>query len=147
MNGHRIKPKYMAQLKGRPPTFVLLANRAEHMPESYRRYLINGLRESFDLPGVPIRLVVRKSSNPFAEGAEAAAPAERAKPRFAVRADAAKAVAATAQGAKAGEGGKPKPKPRPRAAFKPGPKPAHPGRVRAKPVGSAPKPRPKRPSR
>ena len=40
-----------------------------------------------------------------------------------------------------------KPKPRPRAAFKPGPKPAHPGRVRAKPVGSAPKPRPKRPTR
>lgn len=146
VNGHRIKPKYMAQLKGRPPTFVLLANRAEHMPESYRRYLINGLRESFDLPGVPIRLVVRKSSNPFAEGAEAATPAERSKPRFAVRAEAAQAGAPRAEKAKAGEG-KPKPKPRPRAAFKPGPKPAHPGRVRAKPVGSAPKPRPKRPTR
>jgi GTP-binding protein len=142
----------MAQLKGRPPTFVLLANRAEHMPESYRRYLINGLRESFDLPGVPIRLVVRKSSNPFAEGEDAGAPAERSKPRYAAKADAAKAGAAKAaaakgEGAKAGEGGKPKPKPRPRAAFKPGPKPAHPGRVRAKPVGSAPKPRPKRPGR
>jgi GTPase len=65
--GKRIKPRYMAQMKTRPPTFVLLASRAEEMPETYKRYLINELREAFDLPGVPIRLVLRQGKNPFAE--------------------------------------------------------------------------------
>lgn len=65
--GKRIKPRYMAQMKTRPPTFVLLASRAEDMPETYRRYLINGLREAFDLPGVPIRLVLRQGKNPFSD--------------------------------------------------------------------------------
>ena len=71
MNGKRIKPKYMSQIKARPPTFVLFASRAEHLPEQYRRYLINSLRESFDLPGVPIRVSIRANKNPFvdAEGA------------------------------------------------------------------------------
>jgi GTPase len=68
VNGRRIKPKYMAQTKARPPTFVLFASRAEHLPDSYRRYLINSLRESFDLPGVPIRVSIRANKNPFAEG-------------------------------------------------------------------------------
>jgi GTP-binding protein len=55
----------MAQTKARPPTFVLMASRAEAMPEQYKRYLINNLRESFDLPGTPIRLsVMSGSENP-----------------------------------------------------------------------------------
>jgi GTPase len=66
VNGRRIRPKYMAQTKARPPTFVLFASRAEHLPDSYRRYLINSLRESFDLPGVPIRVSIRANKNPFA---------------------------------------------------------------------------------
>jgi GTP-binding protein len=65
--GKRIKPRYMAQMKTRPPTFVLMASRADDMPETYKRYLINELREAFDLPGVPIRLVLRQGKNPFAE--------------------------------------------------------------------------------
>jgi GTP-binding protein len=70
VGGKRIKPKYMAQLKGRPPTFVLFASRAEQMPEQYRRYLINGLRESFDLPGVPIRITIKSGKNPYADEGE-----------------------------------------------------------------------------
>lgn len=70
VNGKRIKPKYMAQLKGRPPTFVLFASRADHLPDSYRRYLINSLRESFDLPGVPIRISIKANRNPYAEESE-----------------------------------------------------------------------------
>ncbi len=68
VGGHRIKPKYMAQLKARPPTFVLFASRAESLPDQYRRYLINSLRESFDLPGVPIRITIKSGKNPFIEG-------------------------------------------------------------------------------
>jgi GTP-binding protein len=68
VGGHRIKPKYMAQLKARPPTFVLFASRAESLPDQYRRYLINSLRESFDLPGVPIRITIKSGKNPFTEG-------------------------------------------------------------------------------
>jgi GTPase len=76
VNGRRIRPKYMAQTKARPPTFVLFASRAEHLPDSYRRYLINSLRESFDLPGVPIRVSIRANKNPFAgeDGEGGAAP-------------------------------------------------------------------------
>jgi GTP-binding protein len=60
----------MAQMKTRPPTFVLMASRAEEMPETYKRYLINELREAFDLPGVPIRLVLRQGKNPFTDKRE-----------------------------------------------------------------------------
>lgn len=70
VDGRRIKPKYMAQTKARPPTFVLFASRAPHLPDSYRRYLINSLRESFDLPGVPIRITIKSGANPYAEGGE-----------------------------------------------------------------------------
>lgn len=66
-DGKRIKPRYMAQMKTRPPTFVLMASRAEMMPETYKRYLLNEMREAFDLPGVPIRLVLRQNKNPFDE--------------------------------------------------------------------------------
>ncbi|MEO1039457.1 MAG: ribosome biogenesis GTPase Der [Pseudomonadota bacterium] len=65
VDGRRVRPKYMAQTKGRPPTFVLMCSRASHLPESYKRYLINGLREAFELPGVPIRLIVKSGKNPF----------------------------------------------------------------------------------
>ena len=75
VDGKRIKPKYMAQTKARPPTFVLMASRAEAMPEQYKRYLINGLRESFDLPGTPIRLNVKSAgANPYAEGGAKSGP-------------------------------------------------------------------------
>jgi GTP-binding protein len=67
VNGHRVKPKYMAQTKARPPTFVLFASRADKLPESYRRYLINSIRQSFDLPGTPIRITVKSGANPYAE--------------------------------------------------------------------------------
>ena len=63
--GRRIKPKYISQTKTRPPTFVLKCSRADKLPESYRRYLINGLREDFDLPGIPIRLIIKADENPY----------------------------------------------------------------------------------
>lgn len=62
-----MKIRYMTQVKARPPTFVLWVNRADEWPESYLRYLTNGLRDSFDLKGVPIRLLMRQSKNPFAD--------------------------------------------------------------------------------
>ena len=65
VQGRRINPKYMAQTKSRPPTFVLFASRASQLPDSYRRYLVNGIRQSFDLPGVPIRLTVKSGANPY----------------------------------------------------------------------------------
>jgi GTP-binding protein len=67
VDGRRLKPKYMAQIKSRPPTFVLFANRASQLPDSYRRYLVNSLRQSFDLPGTPIRLTVKSGRNPYAD--------------------------------------------------------------------------------
>ena len=68
VQGRRIKPKYMAQTKARPPTFVLFCSRADQLPESYRRYMVNAIRQSFDLPGVPIRLTVKSSAkNPYAD--------------------------------------------------------------------------------
>ncbi len=66
-DGKRVKPRYMAQMKTRPPTFVLIASRAEDMPEPYKRYLLNELRESFDLPGIPLRLVLKGQKNPFVD--------------------------------------------------------------------------------
>ena len=82
VNGKRMKPKYMAQTKARPPTFVLMASRANQISESYRRYLVNSLRESFDLPGVPIRLTVKGGKNPYMEGERSRAPVDPAiKPK------------------------------------------------------------------
>lgn len=65
--GRAINLKYMSQVKSRPPTFAVFSSRAEEVPTAYRRYLVNGLRESFDLPGVPIRLFMRARKNPFAD--------------------------------------------------------------------------------
>jgi GTP-binding protein len=78
-----VKPKYMAQTKARPPTFVLFASRADQLPDSYRRYLINSLRESFDMPGTPMRLTVKSNSkNPYDEaGAKKPAGPKRTAPR------------------------------------------------------------------
>lgn len=67
VSGRRIKLRYMTQVKARPPSFVLFCSRAEAVPEAYKRYLINGLREAFDMPGTPIRLTLREKENPYAE--------------------------------------------------------------------------------
>ncbi|MFL1875232.1 ribosome biogenesis GTPase Der [Hansschlegelia beijingensis] len=63
--GKRIKLRYGTQAKARPPSFVLFGTRTNELPESYVRYLVNGLRETFDLPGVPIRLSFRTPENPY----------------------------------------------------------------------------------
>ncbi|WP_024277100.1 ribosome biogenesis GTPase Der [Xanthobacter sp. 126] len=67
VSGRRIKLRYMTQPKARPPSFVLFCSRTDAVPESYIRYLVNGIRETFDLPGVPIRLTLREKDNPYAE--------------------------------------------------------------------------------
>jgi GTP-binding protein len=67
ISGGRIKLRYMTQPKARPPSFVLFGTRTSVLPESYVRYLVNGLREAFDLPGVPIRLAFREADNPYAK--------------------------------------------------------------------------------
>ena len=67
VEGKRIKLRYMTQAKARPPTFVVFGTRAETLPEDYRRYLVNSLRETFELPGTPVRLQLRGTKNPFAE--------------------------------------------------------------------------------
>ncbi len=64
--GGRIKLRYMTQAKARPPSFVLFGTRTKALPESYVRYLVNGMREAFDLPGVPIRVAFREAKNPYA---------------------------------------------------------------------------------
>jgi GTP-binding protein len=63
--GRRIKIRYMTQVKARPPHFALFGNQLDSLPESYLRYLINGLREAFDLPGTPIRMSMRTGDNPY----------------------------------------------------------------------------------
>lgn len=63
--GRSVRIRYATQAKARPPTIALFAPRADHIPESYLRYLINGLREVFDLQGVPIRMHLRKGKNPY----------------------------------------------------------------------------------
>jgi GTP-binding protein len=63
--GKRIKLRYMTQIKTRPPTFALFAAKGEDLPDAYHRYLMNGIRETFDLEGVPLRLLLKKSDNPF----------------------------------------------------------------------------------
>lgn len=67
ISGRRVKLRYMTQANARPPTFVVFCSQPKALPASYSRYLVNGLRESFDLPGVPIRLNLRKGKNPYAK--------------------------------------------------------------------------------
>ncbi|HVY35552.1 MAG TPA: ribosome biogenesis GTPase Der [Caulobacteraceae bacterium] len=147
VNGKRIKPKYMAQTKARPPTFVLFATRADQLPETYRRYLINSIRESFDLPGVPIRVTIKSGSNPYAaeEGARPwLADQGRGGPTVSARmpntkpskARAAKTLAAKTfaeKGAKAAPGAKSTPRPKPASNPKP------PARFKAEPGGKSAK--------
>ena len=68
VSGRRLKLRYVTQAKARPPTFVVFGTRAERLPEDYRRYLVNGLRQVFELPGTPIRLQLRGTRNPYVEG-------------------------------------------------------------------------------
>ncbi|QPH53738.1 ribosome biogenesis GTPase Der [Pontivivens ytuae] len=65
--GRRIRLRYMTQAKTRPPTFIVFASLPEDLPASYKRFLVNGLRRDFDLPGTPIRLEFRKRDNPYAD--------------------------------------------------------------------------------
>jgi GTP-binding protein len=64
--GRRVKIRFMTQASARPPTFVAFCARPEALPPAYLRYLTNSLRDTFDLPGVPIRIKLRKGDNPFA---------------------------------------------------------------------------------
>jgi GTP-binding protein len=66
VSGRRIRINYVTQPKTRPPTFVAFCTRADALPDAYRRYLVNSLRDTFDLPGTPIRLTLREKSNPYA---------------------------------------------------------------------------------
>ena len=65
--GRRLRIRYATQVKARPPTFVLFTSKPDQLPDSYVRYLVNSLRETFDLPGVPIRMHLRAGKNPYAE--------------------------------------------------------------------------------
>ncbi|MDE2341023.1 MAG: ribosome biogenesis GTPase Der, partial [Alphaproteobacteria bacterium] len=65
--GKRIKLRYITQNKTRPPSFVIFGTRVDQLPESYRRYLVNGLRRDLDYGAVPIRLTLRAPKNPYAE--------------------------------------------------------------------------------
>jgi len=67
VQGRRLKLRYITQAKARPPTFVAFGTRAEMMPEEYQRYLVNSLRQAFHLPGVPVRLQLRGTKNPYAD--------------------------------------------------------------------------------
>src|SRR4051812_18526985 len=66
VSGRRLKLNYVTQTKARPPSFVVFCSRADAVPESYLRYLVNGLRAFFDLPGTPVRITLREKANPFA---------------------------------------------------------------------------------
>ena len=63
----RIKMKYITQIKMRPPTFKIFTSKASEVPSTYIKYLVNSLRDDFDLPGVPIRVEVKSSKNPYVD--------------------------------------------------------------------------------
>jgi GTP-binding protein len=67
VDGKRLRLRYMTQANIRPPTFALFASKPGDLPDSYRRYLVNLMRSDFDLPGVPIRMMLRKGKNPYAD--------------------------------------------------------------------------------
>jgi GTP-binding protein len=66
VSGRRLKLNYITQTKARPPTFVIFCTRADAVPDSYQRYLVNDLRQAFDMPGTPIRMILREKKNPYA---------------------------------------------------------------------------------
>jgi GTP-binding protein len=65
VSGRRLRLRYVTQVNTRPPSFALFASKPGELPDSYRRYLVNALRQDFDLPGTPIRLMLRKGANPY----------------------------------------------------------------------------------
>jgi len=65
VSGRSLRLNYITQAKSRPPSFVVFCTRADAVPDAYKRYLTNSLRETFDLPGTPIRLTLREKANPF----------------------------------------------------------------------------------
>jgi len=68
--GKRIKLRYVTQIKTRPPSFVIFGTRVDELPESYRRYLVNGIRRELGFGAVPVRLTLRAPKNPFSKQAE-----------------------------------------------------------------------------
>ncbi|MBU6458365.1 MAG: ribosome biogenesis GTPase Der [Bradyrhizobium sp.] len=66
VSGRRLKLNYITQVKARPPSFVVFCSRADAVPQSYLRYLVNSMREYFELPGTPVRISLREKVNPFA---------------------------------------------------------------------------------
>jgi GTPase len=66
VSGRRLKLNYVTQAKARPPSFILFCSRADAVPQSYLRYLVNSMREFFELPGTPVRITLREKANPFA---------------------------------------------------------------------------------
>ena len=68
--GRRIRIRYITQSKARPPTFAVFASQPTGVPEAYVRYITNGIRDTFDFPGVPIRINLRRQKNPYAPGGE-----------------------------------------------------------------------------
>jgi GTPase len=66
VSGRRLKLNYITQAKARPPSFILFCSRADAVPQSYLRYLVNSLRSFFELPGTPVRISLREKANPFA---------------------------------------------------------------------------------
>ncbi len=67
VSGRHNRLKYITQIKTRPPTFAVWVSRPKELPDSYKRYIVNGLRRDFDIPSVPLRLLVRASKNPYAK--------------------------------------------------------------------------------
>ena len=67
ISGRRVKLRYIAQIKTRPPTFVAQCTHASEVPASYRRYLVNAIREAFGIPAVPIRLILKQPDNPYTD--------------------------------------------------------------------------------
>lgn len=65
VSGRRLRLNYITQVTSRPPTFVVFCTRADAVPDAYKRYLVNSLREAFELPGTPIRLMLREKVNPY----------------------------------------------------------------------------------
>ncbi|KZL11510.1 ribosome biogenesis GTPase Der [Pseudovibrio sp. Ad26] len=65
VSGRRVRLRFMTQPKTRPPHFVVFSSKPDNLPESYTRYLVNGIRERFDIKGTPIRLSYRKGDNPY----------------------------------------------------------------------------------
>ncbi len=65
VSGRRVRIRYMTQGKARPPTFALFGNQLDALPQDYLRYLQNGLRETFNLKGTPLRFNMRNTKNPY----------------------------------------------------------------------------------